>query len=114
MVPVPVAEGRYGGMGAGKDCLLWVRSPVAGVLGDGRAGTGDKADRPVLERYDLVRRKLDVIADPVSSYAVTGDGTRLVVRDGSTLRAEHVAMGRNWRTSAPQGVPGRRRGGRGR
>src|SRR6185503_16643698 len=46
----------------------------------------EKPDRPVLERYDLVRRKLDVIADPVSSYAVSGDGTRLVVRDGETLR----------------------------
>ena len=28
--------------GRGKDCLLWYRSPVAGVLGDGRAGTDDK------------------------------------------------------------------------
>ena len=86
VVPVPVVEGRYSRMGAAKDCLLWVRSPVAGVLGDGRAGTEDKPQRPVLERYDLVRRKLDVIVDPISSYAVSGDHTRMVVRDGSTLR----------------------------
>ncbi len=86
VVPVPVVAARYRGMRAGKNCLLWYRSPVAGVLGDGRAGTEDKPQRPVLERYDLTRRKLEVIADPVSSFAVSGDGTRLVVRDRHTLR----------------------------
>ena len=40
----------------------------------------------MLERFDLARRQLAVIADPVSDYAVSGDGTRLIVRDGSTLR----------------------------
>lgn len=85
VVAVPVGEGRYSGMAAAKGCLLWFRSPIEGVLGSGRADD-EKPDKPVLERYDLVRRKLDVIADPVSGYAVSGDGTRLVVRDGETLR----------------------------
>jgi tricorn protease len=86
VVPVPVPAARYSGMQAGKDCLLWYRVPVSGVLGDAIADTDEARDRPVLERFDLVRRKLDVIADPVSGYAVSGDGTRLVVRDGRTLR----------------------------
>ncbi len=86
IVPIPVAEARYGGMRAAKDCLLWLRFPVSGVLGDGRAGTEDKPERTALERYDLIRRKLDVIADPISAFEVSGDGTRLVVRDGPTLR----------------------------
>jgi tricorn protease len=85
VVPIPVGEGRYSGMSAAKGCLLWFHSPVEGVLGSGRPDD-EKPDRPVLERYDLVRRKLDVIADPVSAYAVSGDGTRLVVRDRETLR----------------------------
>ena len=84
-MPIPVGEGRYTGMSAAKGCLLWFNWPVEGVLGSGRADD-EKPDRPVLERYDLVRRKLDVIADPVSAYAVSGDGTRLVVRDRETLR----------------------------
>jgi tricorn protease len=86
VVPVPVVEARYTGLGAGADCLLWVRHPVDGVLGAGRAGTTEKPRRAVLERFDLVRRKLDVIADPVDDYAVSGDGTRLLVRDGKALR----------------------------
>ncbi|MBW0136579.1 S41 family peptidase [Pseudonocardia abyssalis] len=86
VVPVPVVEARYSGLTAGKDCLLWLRSPVNGVLGDGRAGTSEKPRRTVLERFDLVRRKLDVIADAVDGYAVSGDGTRLLVRDGTALR----------------------------
>lgn len=86
VVPIPVVEGRYSGMTAAKDCLLWQRLPVNGVLGDGRAGTDEKAERAVLERFDLIRRKLDVIADPVSGFSVSGDGTRLVVRDHGTLR----------------------------
>jgi tricorn protease len=86
VVPVPVPAARYSGMRAAKDCLLWYRLPVSGVLGDTIAGTDERAERPVLERFDLVRRKLDVIADPVSAFDVSGDGTRLVVRDGRALR----------------------------
>jgi tricorn protease len=86
IVPVPAVEALYSGLTAGKDCLLWLRWPLTGALGDGRAGTRDKPAKTVLERFDLVRRKLDVIADSVDGYSVSGDGTRLLVRDGTTLR----------------------------
>src|SRR4029079_16549321 len=33
VIPIPVGEGRYSGMGAAKGCVLWFRSPVEGVLG---------------------------------------------------------------------------------
>jgi tricorn protease len=84
VVPIPVPEGRYRGLGAAKDCLLWLSVPVTGVLGTGRGEGEDPA--PVLERFDLKRRKLDTIADPAHGYAVSGDGNRLVVRDSRTLR----------------------------
>ncbi len=86
VVPVPAVEARYRRLSAGKDCLLWLRTPLSGALGNGRAGTREKPARTVLERFDLVRRKLDVIADSVDGYAVSGDGTRLLVRDGKALR----------------------------
>lgn len=86
VVPVPVVEARYWSLVAGADCLLWLRHPVAGELGDGRAGTQAKPQRPVLERFDLVRRKLEVIAEPVVDFSVSGDGDRLLVDDGRVLR----------------------------
>ncbi|MGI8799258.1 MAG: S41 family peptidase [Pseudonocardia sp.] len=86
VVPVPVDEAHYHRLAAGKDCLLWVCRPMAGALGDGLAKQGRDRPRPALERFDLSRRRHDVIAEPVSAYHPSGDGTRLVVRDGDTLR----------------------------
>ena len=59
--PLPRHDARPRTACSGTGC------PVAGVLGDGRAGTDDKPQTPVLERFDLARRKLDVIAEPVSA-----------------------------------------------
>jgi tricorn protease len=85
VVPLPVGEARYSRLRAGHNCLLWLRSTPAGVLGDGLAVGADNP-RPVLERYDLGRGKHDRIADPADSYEVSGNGRRLVVRDRRTLR----------------------------
>jgi tricorn protease len=85
VVALPVGEARYYRLRAAKDCLLWLRSTPTGVLGDGLA-EGAEGPRPVLERYDLGRRRHDRIADPADSYEVSGDGTRLVVRDRRSLR----------------------------
>ncbi|HTK65689.1 MAG TPA: S41 family peptidase [Pseudonocardia sp.] len=85
VVALPVAEARYRRLRAGKDCLLWLRSTPTGALGDGLAEGAD-APRPVLERYDLVRRRCDPVADHVTAFEVSGDGTRLVVRDRDVLR----------------------------
>jgi tricorn protease len=85
VIPLPVAEARYRRLRAGKHCLLWLRSTPTGALGDGLAEGAD-APRPVLERYDLTRRRCDKVADQVTEFEVSGDGTRLVVRDRETLR----------------------------
>ena len=85
VVAVPVGEARYYRLRAGKDCLLWLRSTPTGVLGDGLA-EGAEGPRPTLERYDLNRRRHDRIADPADSFEVSGDGTRIVVRDRRSLR----------------------------
>ncbi len=86
VVPVPVREARYVALATAKDCLLWLNVPVSGVLGDGRASRDEERPRPALERFDLVKRRHDVIAEQVDDYAVSGDGSRLVVLDRGALR----------------------------
>jgi tricorn protease len=86
VVAVPVDESRYYGLAAGKGGLLWLRYPLAGVLGEGAADPDDGHPRPALERFDLRKREAIVLAGEVSWFAVSGDGSRLVIGDGGDVR----------------------------
>jgi tricorn protease len=83
---VPVVEARYSGLRAVKGGLVWLREPVAGVLGEGHANDDDDAPRPVLERFDLRKREVTELAGELDWFDVSGDGTRLVIRDREDLR----------------------------
>ncbi|MFI9011947.1 PDZ domain-containing protein [Actinosynnema sp. NPDC053489] len=86
VVTVPVAAARYAGLTAAKGGLLWLRSPVRGVLGDNLADPAARPPRAVLERFDLAKGRADALVDGVDAFAVTGDGQRVVVQDGDDLR----------------------------
>ena len=86
VVGVPVIEARYSGLRAVKGGLAWLREPVAGVLGEGSADAEDDAPRPVLERFDLGKREVTELVGELDWFDVSGDGTRLVVRDHGDLR----------------------------
>jgi tricorn protease len=86
VVGVPVVEARYSSLRAVKDGLAWLREPVAGVLGEGVASPEDDAPRPVLERFDLRKREVAELVGELDSFDVSGDGTRLVVKDHDELR----------------------------
>ncbi|GAA1334717.1 S41 family peptidase [Saccharothrix algeriensis] len=86
VVPVPVAAAGYSSLTAAKGGLLWLRSAVSGVLGDTLPTPSARAPRPVLERFDLAKSRTDVLVDGLDGFAVTGDGQRVVVLDGSDLR----------------------------
>ena len=86
VVAVPVEEARYFGLRAVKGGLAWRRAPVAGVLGEGGAGLDDDRPRAALERFDLRKREVTELAAELDWFAVSGDGTRLVVKDGDDLR----------------------------
>ncbi|PRY46655.1 S41 family peptidase [Umezawaea tangerina] len=86
VVTIPVAAARYAGLTAAKGNLLWLRSPLVGVLGDNLAGPDARPPRSVLERFDLTKLKAEVLAEGVDAYAVTGDGQRMVITDGPSLR----------------------------
>jgi len=81
-VPVPVPAGRYFGLQAARDGLLWLQAPLVGVLG----GTDEDKRQLRLQRYDFRRRRLQTLEDGVDSAAVTGDGRWVVIRDGSSVR----------------------------
>jgi tricorn protease len=86
VVPVPVVEARYRGLGAVKGGLVWLRAQVTGVLGESGADLDDDLPRPALERFDLRKREVTEIAAEIDWFDVSGDGTRLVVSDRDELR----------------------------
>ncbi len=84
-VPVPVAAGRLSRLHAARDALLWLERPLAGELGDALAPGADRP-RPALRRYDLSTRRLTTLVEELDDVTVSGDGSLMVVRDGSALR----------------------------
>ena len=81
-----MVEARYSSLRAVKGGLAWLREPVAGVLGEGVASPEDDAPRPVLERFDLRKREVAELVGELDWFDVSGDGTRLVVKDHDELR----------------------------
>ncbi|GAB1515430.1 S41 family peptidase [Actinophytocola sp. KF-1] len=88
VVALPVQAARYGHLRAVKNGLVWLRYTLSGVLGHDGDGDDDGSDKTVLERYDFTKRKHETLNDGVDGVWVTGDGERLVVREGSRLRVQ--------------------------
>ncbi|MFD9058955.1 S41 family peptidase [Streptomyces albidoflavus] len=86
IVPFPVDAGRYSGLRAAKDGVLWLSHPLRGVLGAAHAGSDSPRPRPVLERYDFAQRRIEELASPADGFAVTGDGKRVLLRADGELR----------------------------
>jgi tricorn protease len=86
VVAIPVEEARYRYLRPVKGGLVWLRSPVTGVLGEGGAGLDDDRPRPALQRFDLRKREVKELVGALDWFRVSGDGTRLVVRDRDELR----------------------------
>ncbi len=85
VVPVPVAAGLYEGLRTAKGGLLWMQRAISGVIGIDRA-PGDKPVRPALKRWDFDKRAVVDLLDELDDYQVSGDGTRIVVRDEDAFR----------------------------
>ncbi|GAA2085339.1 S41 family peptidase [Kitasatospora saccharophila] len=86
IVPFPVEAGRFGVLRAAKDGVLWTRYPLGGELGDSAASLDDEPARTALERFDLAKRRAEELLTGVDTFAVSGDGARLAVLDGGSLR----------------------------
>ncbi|HEY6279445.1 MAG TPA: PDZ domain-containing protein, partial [Streptosporangiaceae bacterium] len=86
VVGVPVAESRYSWLRAVTGGLAWLRSEVTGVLGEGAADPDDDPPRAALERFDLAKRTCSELVAALDWFEVSGDGSRLVIRDRGELR----------------------------
>ena len=86
IITIPVEASHYSDLRTAKEGLLWLRHPVQGVLGSSLADPDDEPSRPTLERYDLASLKHEVLIDGLDDFAVTGDGSRLLVVDRGRLR----------------------------
>ncbi|HEU5416650.1 MAG TPA: PDZ domain-containing protein [Streptosporangiaceae bacterium] len=85
VVALPVSESRYFCLRAVKGGLAWLAEPLTGALGEGGARPGDASPRPRLQRFDFRRQSVTGLEDDVDWIEVSGDATRLVVRDRDTL-----------------------------
>ncbi|MEU6538204.1 S41 family peptidase [Streptomyces sp. NPDC047000] len=88
VTPFPVAASKYSALrpvaGGG---LVWLRWPISGALGETFANPADTSGRPTLEHFSVTKARKSELVDHLDWFAVSGDGTRLVVVDEGDLRA---------------------------
>ncbi|MER6048035.1 S41 family peptidase [Streptomyces sp. NPDC001793] len=92
VTPFPVAASKYSSLrpvdGGG---LVWLRWPISGALGETFANPADTSGRPTLEHFDLAKARRTELTSSLDGFALSGDGTRLVVNDEGELRAVPAA-----------------------
>ncbi|MFJ9537173.1 S41 family peptidase [Streptomyces sp. NPDC101225] len=88
VTPFPVTASKYSALhpvaGGG---LVWLRWPISGALGETFANPDDTTGRPTLEHFGISKAKKAELVDHLDWFAVSGDGSRLVVVDEGDLRA---------------------------
>ncbi|MFH8985056.1 S41 family peptidase [Streptomyces varsoviensis] len=88
VTPFPVSASKYSELcpvsGGG---LVWLRWPISGALGETFANPADTSGRPTLEHFDLAKAKRTELTSGLDWFALSGDGTRMVIHDEGELRA---------------------------
>ncbi|MGW2226422.1 S41 family peptidase [Streptomyces formicae] len=88
VTPFPVAASKYSALhpvsGGG---LVWLRWPISGALGETFANPADTSGRPTLEYFNITKAKKAQLVDHLDWFALSGDGSRLVVVDEGDLSA---------------------------
>jgi tricorn protease len=86
VITVPVPEGRYSRLRPVKGGLAWLREPLYGVLGESEADVEADSPKPGLERFDLLKRDVTVLADEADWFEASGDGSAVAVFADDSLR----------------------------
>lgn len=88
VTPFPVPASKYSALypvaGGG---LVWLRWPISGALGETFANPDDTSGRPTLEHFSIGKARKSELVDHLDWFALSGDGSRLVVVDEGDLRA---------------------------
>ncbi|MFI7099773.1 S41 family peptidase [Streptomyces sp. NPDC050161] len=88
VTPFPVAASKYSSLcpvsGGG---LVWLRWPISGALGETFANPDNTSGQPTLEHFDLTKARRTELTSSLDWFALSGDGSRLVVNDEGELRA---------------------------
>ncbi|MEU9960359.1 S41 family peptidase [Streptomyces sp. NPDC050982] len=88
VTPFPVTASKYSALypvaGGG---LVWLRWPISGALGETFANPDDTSGRPTLEYFNIAKAKKSELVEHLDWFALSGDGSRLVVVDEGDLRA---------------------------
>lgn len=88
VTPFPVPASKYSSLcpvsGGG---LVWLRWPISGALGETFVNPADTSGRPTLEHFAIARARKAELVDHLDWFAISGDGSRLVVMDLGELRA---------------------------
>jgi tricorn protease len=88
VTPFPVTASKYSALfpvaGGG---LVWLRWPISGALGETFADPDDTTGRPTLEHFNITKAKRTELVQHLDWFAVSGDGSRMVVVDEGDLRA---------------------------
>lgn len=79
----PVPEGRYGAIAATGRHVLWTSFPVPGAHGRG----GHKESPGRLEAFDFETMRVQTWVERAEQFALSADGSTLIVREGKKLRA---------------------------
>ncbi|MEU9175094.1 S41 family peptidase [Streptomyces sp. NPDC048420] len=88
VTPFPVPASKYSALypvaGGG---LVWLRWPISGALGETFVNPDDTSERPTLEHFAISKAKKTELVEHLDWFAVSGDGSRLVLVDEGDLRA---------------------------
>ncbi|NLS10796.1 tricorn protease [Nesterenkonia sp. MY13] len=86
LVPFPVPSAEYAELRTAANGVLWIaKSTETGELGTRRAGVPGEQSPDQLIRWDFTTRKAEPIVEKLNSYAVSGDGQRLVILEGENV-----------------------------
>lgn len=80
-VPFPVPSGNYRSLSTCAAGVLWIQEAgETGQLGSRRSGVEGEPKPDTLQLWSFEKRAMETVVAKVGSYAVSGDGKRLVVK----------------------------------